>query len=180
MSEAGAIGGPFCERKVKPDGSVREYRCTLVRAEAGMVVVEFLMARGGAIAGTPIEVPPGSISHGYFWRRRPYSVYRMRRADGEVFAHRFDAVTGVRFEPAAVTYRDLALDWWALPDGTIIEEDRDEFEAFVHAGVLSPSDARRALDAAQQVYSRYRHIINELAAFERKVEAGALLRPERA
>ncbi len=56
----------------------------------------------------------------------------------------------------------------ALPDGTLLEEDRDELEALAASGALSASDVERANEAARQVFSRYGHIIDEVVALERK------------
>lgn len=164
-----AIGRPYLERKQKPDGSWREYQCTLLHRAPGVVVVRFVMERGGVINGTPIAVDPGSVSHGYFWTRRPYNLYRMRRSDGSVIAHRFDAVTDVTIGDTGVSYRDLVLDWWVQPDGTIFEEDRDEFDELRAAGKLPAGDERRAEEAARQIWSRYRHIIDDVVTLERKL-----------
>ena len=131
-------GTPWLERKRKPDGSERRYRCQLEHAAASLVVVSYVMRQGGAVFGTPIEIPPGSVSYGYFWRSRPYTVYRMRAGD-RVVAHRFDAVAGVRYREGEVAYRDLALDWWLTPGGELIEEDREEFEAAAGSGRLPRS-----------------------------------------
>ena len=157
------------ERKQKADGTWREYGCELLHLEPGLAVVEFRMQQGGAIFGTPIEVPPGSVSHGWFWTRRPYNVYRMRRADGTLIAHRFDAVADVRLSPETVEYRDLVLDWWVMPDNTLIEEDRDEFDELVAAGKLSAKDLAAAGAAERAVFSRYRHIIDGVAEGERRL-----------
>lgn len=159
---------PIIERKIKPGGEVREYPCTLLHMDTRLAVVRFVMARGGVITGTPVEVPPGSVSDGYFWKRRPFNAYRMRRADGSLIAHRFDAVADVRFSREAITYRDLALDWWVTPAGLVIEEDRDEFDALTASGALSAGDVRAATSAARQILSRYRHVIDELETLERR------------
>jgi predicted RNA-binding protein associated with RNAse of E/G family len=153
------------ERKRKPDGTVREYACEFVMRSGGLMVVRFRMVKGGTIFGTPIEVPPGSVSYGYFWASRPYNLYRMFRADGSLM-RRFDAVTDVRLLDGAVEYRDLVLDWWVLPDDTIIEEDREEMEALSEIGVLSAEDVAKANRAAYQVLSRYRHVIDEAVEVE--------------
>ncbi|MBA4179567.1 MAG: hypothetical protein C0506_03170 [Anaerolinea sp.] len=163
-----AIGSPYLERKLKPDGSWREYRCTLLHRAPGLVVVRFVMEKGGVIFGTPIEVPPRSVSHGYFWARRPYNLYRMRMADGPLIAHRFDAVTNVIIREDEVSYRDLVLDWWVLPDGAIFEEDHEEFDELRASGALAARDAETAEEAARHVWSRYRHIIDDVEAFERR------------
>ena len=168
-SEPPASRAPILERKQKPDGSWREYACTLLHHEPGLAIIEFVMARGGEIFGSPIVIPPGSISHGYFWTRRPFNLYRMRNVRGAIIAHRFDAVTDVRIVPTEVSYRDLALDWWVDTDGTLIEEDRDEFDALVAAHEFSPSDIAAAGAASRAIYSRYRHIIDDVAALERRL-----------
>ncbi len=164
-----AAAPPVIERKLKPGGEVREYSCTLLHLDPGMAVVRFIMSRGGAIPGIPVHVPPGSVSDGYFWKRRPYNVYRMRHKDGSVIAHRFDAVTDVNLSTEMVAYRDLVLDWWVTPEGAIIEEDRAELEALAASGDLSAHDLRLATLAAQQVLGRYRHIIDELETIERRL-----------
>jgi len=167
-----ASAAPIIERKIKPDGTVREYPCRLLHVDPGFVIIRFVMARGGSLPGLPVEVPPGSVSDGYFWKRRPYNLYRMRRADGSIIAHRFDALTDVALSPDVVSYRDLAIDWWVLPDGTIVEEDRDELEQFVASGAISAGDHRQAIRAAREVLGRYRHIIDEAEALERRLTPG--------
>lgn len=160
---------PIIERKQKPDGTVREYGCDLVHLDATLAVIAFRMEKGGEIFGTPIAIPPGSISHGYFWTRRPYNLYRMRGPDGKILAHRFDAVADVRLGTDAVSYRDLVLDWWVTPDDVLIEEDRDEMDALIAAGAMDARDVARANEAARAIYSRYRHIIDDVAKLERRL-----------
>lgn len=155
---------PFLERKEKADGSVREYRCTLAWQARGLAVVRFPMERGGSVFGTPVSIPPGSVSFGFFWQGRPYNLYRMLDRNGQTLAHRFDAVANVRIGRDGVSYRDLVLDWWVLPDDTVLEEDRSEFDQMVADGTLSPEDREQANEAARAVLSRYRHIIERAAA----------------
>jgi hypothetical protein len=163
-------GDPVIERKVKPGGVVREYACTLAHRGRSLMVVRFGLPAGGAMFKPQFDVPPGSSSLGFFWMRRPFNLYRMRGPDGAVLGHRMDALTDVQFGADAVTYRDLALDWWVLADGTLIEEDRDEMDGLVATGVLSKADARTANEAARQIYSRYRHIIDDVAVLERRLK----------
>lgn len=160
---------PIIERKIKPDGSVREYDCELVHLEPTLAVVRFYLPEGGGPFGAPITIPPGTVSDGYFWTRRPYNLYRMRGPEGAIVAHRFDAVADVRLSETAVEYRDLVLDWWVSPDDVLTEEDREEFEAMRKAGTLTATDTALAQEATQQVYSRYRHIIDDVAKLERRL-----------
>ncbi len=159
---------PFLERKRKADGTVHDYQTELVHRDKTVVIVKFVMTRGGGPPRLPVTVPAGSVSYGYFWPKRRYNVYRWMTEQGELIAHRFDAVTDVRVTDDSVDYRDLVLDWWSFPDDTIIEEDRDELDEAVASGAISPGDERLANEAAYQVMSRYRHIIDEVEALERR------------
>jgi hypothetical protein len=159
---------PFRERKRKLDGSVQEFDTELMHQDGRVTIVKFVMARGSGPPRLPVPIPPGSVSYGYFWPRRPYNLYRMLAPDGGLLGHRFDAVADVKTTPESVTYRDLLLDWWAHPDDTLIEEDRDEFDTAIAAGTISAADAARAVEAAYQVLSRYRHIIDEAVQLERR------------
>ncbi len=158
------IEPPYLEKKVKIDGTVREYRCTAAHLERGMAIIRFQMRGGGLVPGTAVYVPPGSVSFGFFWASKPYNLYRMMDRDGVAFAHRFDAVADVQIGEHELSYRDLELDWWALPDDTLIEEDRDEYDQLVATGNIDQRDEEQAREASLAVYSRYRHIIDRAAA----------------
>ena len=159
---------PFRERKRKLDGSIHDYETELLYRDGRVAIVRFVMTRGGGPPHLPIEVPPNSSSLGYFWARRPYNLYRMLDPNGQVLAHRFDAVADVKITAEGVDYRDLILDWWVFPDETLSEEDHDELDEAIAAGTISPADAERAIEAARQVFSRYRHIIDEAVDLERR------------
>lgn len=160
-------GTPWLERKRKPDGSERRYRCELEYASPSLVVVSYVMRQGGEVFGTPIDIPPGSVSYGYFWRSRPYTVYRMRAGE-RIVAHRFDAVTGVRLGRGEVAYRDLALDWWLTPAGQLIEEDRDEFEELRESGVFRPPDLAAVARAERVLARAAERLLPELASLEQR------------
>ncbi len=158
----------YLELKLKPGGERRQYATELIHRARGFVLVRFHMLSGGGPPDLPVTVPPGSVSLGYFWSRRPYNLYRWRDPAGMLIAHRFDAVTDVEITPAAVTYRDLVLDWWVLPGDVLLEEDRDEFEALAAAGAFSDRDLAAAHAADRLVHARYRHILDEAARLERR------------
>ena len=170
-----STGQRFLERKRKADGSLHEYETDLVHRDKTVVIVRFVLTRDGGPPRLPVSVRSGTVSYGYFWPRRHYNVYRWISPEGELVAHRFDAVTAVKVSEHEVDYRDLVLDWWAFPDGSIIEEDRDELDEAVAAGLVTKDEERLATEAAYQVLSRYRHIIDEVEALERR-----WVRPEKA
>ncbi|MCA9821764.1 MAG: hypothetical protein R3C29_10445 [Dehalococcoidia bacterium] len=166
------IEPPFLEKKVKIDGTVHEYRCTAAVIEPGMVVLRFPMRGGGVIPGTAVYVPPGSTSFGFFWSSKPFNLYRMVDSKGVPFAHRFDAVADVEIGSHELVYRDLVVDWWALPDETLIEEDREEYERLVAEGNIASGDADTVREASIAVFSRYRHIIERAAAVLARKQIG--------
>ena len=168
LPSAPSRGTPWVERKRKPDGDERRYAIRLEFASPALVVARYLMREGGAAFGAPVEIPPGSLSYGYFWRARPYAVYRIRRGGG-VLAHRFDAVADVRFRDGEVSYRDLALDWWLTPAGALIEEDREEFEALREAGAFRPTDLAAVARAERVIARADARLLPELAALERRL-----------
>ncbi|MEO8541648.1 MAG: DUF402 domain-containing protein [bacterium] len=159
---------PFLERKRKADGTVHDYETELIHRDKTVVIVKFEMTRAGGPPRLPVVVPAGSVSYGYFWPKRPYNVYRWFAPDGSLIAHRFDAVTDVRISDSSVEYRDLILDWWAFPDGSLIEEDHDELDEAAAAKTISDADQRIASESARQIFSRYRHIIDEVVELERR------------
>jgi hypothetical protein len=83
-------------------------------------------------------------------------------------------VSGVEFSTGGVTFRDLILDWWALADGRLVEEDGEEFEELVSTGDLKPADIDRALSARRTIRRDYRRIIAEISTLEDefKIPAG--------
>jgi hypothetical protein len=166
--DRGASQREITERKVKADGSVHEFATTALHISRDLAVVRFRLARPSSF-NLPVRLESGSISDGWFWKRRPYSIYRMRGPDGVIAAHRFDAIHRVTISETLIEYHDLVLDWWALPDGSILEEDRDELDDLRARGVLGPKEFERAQLAAQQVLGLYRHIIEEVAATEARL-----------
>ena len=68
-----------------------------------------------------------------------------------------------------LTFRDLVLDWWVLADGTVHEEDAEELEQLRQSGIVTGRDAARAQKARLEVLSRYRHIIDNVEAEERRL-----------
>lgn len=159
------------ERKVKPDGTVREFRCSELYREPGLVVVRYTL-QGGSSFATPIRLAPGSTSDGYFWEGRPYNVYRMRGPDGSLLCHRFDAVTEVVIEEGVVRYRDNILDWWLIPGRGLIEEDRDELDAAAAAGRVSADDLAAAAAATTAIRHHHAEVVAEAAAIEARFRAG--------
>jgi len=156
----------WVEHKLKPDGSLKRYECSLVYQHNELRVVSFTMSTGGTVYRTPISIPAGTVSYGYFWLRRPYNIYRMK-FKGQLIAHRFDAIGDLRFTNNSVHYRDLILDWWLTPEGDLIEEDREELENLLESKLFSDADAAKAEYAGKIISNNKRRILRELKVIEK-------------
>jgi hypothetical protein len=123
------------ETKRHLDGSVDSFACELVLRRAHVVVVRYRHGRGRTADG--VAIPRGSVTHGFFWRRRPYCLYRIAGPGGRPIADRYDVVEDVRLAEDGVSYRDLLLDLWVTADGTVRVEDEDEVAEQTRRGLLS-------------------------------------------
>ncbi len=161
-------GTTVCETKVRLDGTEVSFECELLALDSHRAVVLFRVP-GGSSFNTPVRFPPGSLSYGYFWKRRGYNAYRILGPDGALIAHRFDAVTEVSLSRDEIRYRDLVLDWWVLPGQPLLEEDRDDYDAAIADGRI-PSHWQTQADAAsRRLHSGYRQVIREIESIEREL-----------
>ena len=119
------------------DGQVERFGCRLVARRPHLTVLRF--DHGAELRAGGFLFPAGSRSYGFFWRRRPYQLYRMVGPNGRLIAHRFDVVEGVRLDEDEVSYTDLLLDLWVDPQGGPRVEDEDEVAEYARRGLLSPA-----------------------------------------
>lgn len=169
MTGAGVVKSEVIERKVGHDGRLREFVCSWEHRTPSLAIIRYDIVRGGVLAGGAVTIPPGSRSYGYFWTGRRYGCYRFVGPGGQgVVAHRFDALKQASWTDSVLEYHDLILDWWVVAGDVLLEEDRDEFHAAIESGAVSTADKERALGAARDISSRYRHIIDDITALERR------------
>ena len=141
------------------DGSAERFDCELVLRRPHLVVVLFEHRRGRSAGG----IPRGSHTYGFFWRRRPYSLYRMAGPAGRLIAHRFDVVEDVRLGEREVSYLDLLLDVWVAPDGTVRVEDEDQVAEYTRHGLLSRAQRDRITRTRTLLLRRHRTIARQAA-----------------
>ena len=149
------------EVKRHPDGAEHRFDCELVLRRPHLVVALFEHPHGRSADG--FDIPAGSRTHGFFWSRRPYSLYRIAGPDGALIAHRYDIVEDVRLGDREVSYLDLLLDIWVAPDGAVLVEDEDDVAAWRKAGLLSAEQVARIERAQALVLRRHRSIASEAA-----------------
>jgi len=160
---------PWTEHKLKADGILKSYQCNLVYQHNTLRVLSFVMPTGSASFKTPVTIPEGTISYGYFWLQRPYNIYRMKHND-KVIAHRFDAISGLYYTNDSVWYRDLILDWWLTPKGELIEEDREELQNMLETKHITFEDAAKAERTGKIIEKNKQRITRELRSIEEKAD----------
>jgi hypothetical protein len=160
----------FIEVKRRLDGSEERFDCTAVLVTGDVAIVEF---RIPVAVG---NVPKGSTTIGWFWRRRPYNLYRFVGKDGTPLLHRFDVVDEVVIDGHGVGYLDLIVDVLVSPTGEITIEDEDELKAAAERGAI---DERRlgAIERALTTITRdWRRIVRgglrQLESEDRRVSPG--------
>lgn len=72
---------------------------------------------------------PGDQFSEWFYTDRWYNIMEVRSADGSLKGWYCNVTYPAIFEAWRVTYRDLALDLWVAPDGSMTTLDEDEFAA---------------------------------------------------
>lgn len=149
------------ETKRHLDGSAHRFACELVLRRPDIVAVRFEHWEGRSAGG--FDIPRGSRTDGFFWRRRHYSLYRMTGPDGRAIADRFDIVEDVSFEEREVSYLDLLVDIWVAPDGAVLVEDEDEVVDHVRRGLLSNAQRERIERTTALLVRDHRRIIREAA-----------------
>ena len=157
----------WTEYKLKANGILKSYQCNLVYQHNNLRVISFVMPTGNTGFKTPILIPEGTISYGYFWLQRPYNIYRMKQND-KVIAHRFDAISDLYYTNDSVYYRDLILDWWLTPNGELIEEDRKELQNMLKTKQITLNDAAKAERTGKIIENNKQRIMRELRSIEEK------------
>ena len=152
---------PITEVKRHADGSEHRYQCELLDLRPHLAIALFRHWRGRSAGG--FRLPRGSRTYGFFWKRRPYSLYRMTGPNGRLIAYRFDVVDDIRISEAEVSYLDLLLDIWVAPDGRVQVEDEDDVAAWAGAGLLSKVQRRRIERARALLLRRHATITREAA-----------------
>ncbi len=149
------------EVKRHPDGREVRFDLQLIQRYAHLIVARFVHPM--ALQRDSFTIDHDAISYGFFWRWRPYVMYRMLDASGRLIANRFDVVEDVRLAERTVAYTDLFLDLWVGPDGTPHLEDEDEVTDAGCGGLLSRSQLNRIEETKELLLRRHRVIATEAA-----------------
>lgn len=115
------------ELKQRLNGTNSEYECELVAQSPGKAVILYRLPPGASFLS--LDLPPHSLSFGYFWEDRPYNVYHWVRPDGSSAGWYCNVADRTHIGDGRVAWRDLILDVLALPGAAPAVLDRDELPA---------------------------------------------------
>ena len=148
----------FTEVKRRPDGRVERFECEPIRVTDDLAVVSFrIPVRVG-------DVPKGTTTLGFFWRRRSYNLYRFVDKEGDALLHRFDVVDDVRIDEDSVEYLDLYLDVLVSSTGQITIEDEDELKQAAKRGLVDERGVEAVGRALATITRDWRRIVREALA----------------
>lgn len=147
------------EIKRHPDGHEVRFDLQLVQRHPHLIVAAFVHPKALQRDGFVFE--RGAVSYGFFWKRRPYVMYRMLDRRGQLVANRFDIVEDVRLAEQTVTYTDLYLDLWVDSSGTPQLRDQDEVSAAVGKGLLSRNQLKKIEQTKELLLNRHTVIARE-------------------
>ncbi len=145
------------EVKVLPDGRREEYVCRLLDRSSTHAAVLYRVPSARRVG--PLRLPRGTLTYGYFWEGRPYTVYHWVGPDGRTLAFYVNVAADVRVGPGEVRWVDLAVDLLFSPDGRSVRVlDAGE------AARLPPPLRRRAQAGREHVLTHRDELLAEVAA----------------
>jgi hypothetical protein len=127
---------PVLEIKRTLSGREKRFSCRLLQGDpAGhRAVLLFVSQEPMHVHG--IDLPPGTVTFGYFWSDRPYNAYHWLDAGGETIGVYFNLSDSTRIGDGVLEWRDLTVDILATPAGRLEVLDEDELPADLAADLL--------------------------------------------
>jgi hypothetical protein len=71
-------------------------------------------------------LPQNTVTYGFYWRNRPYTLYRWFDPQGVRLGDYFNIADHVNLSPSQFEWRDLIVDIFISPQGVINVLDEDE------------------------------------------------------
>jgi Protein of unknown function (DUF402) len=154
------VGGQQVEEvKVHLDGRRQSFTCELVALDRRGAIIAW---RNPSTLEFPLfNFPAGSLSHGFFWRRRQHNLYRFSGAAGELLGYRLDLITQPEISGERVVYTDRLLDIVQKVGLPPVLEDIDELDAAMTQGLVSAAEANAATAYAQRLLKRLPRVLAE-------------------
>ncbi len=144
------------------DGREERFDCELLLHRDVVAMVRFGFRQDEPHEDGPFRLPMGHIvTLAAFWEDRPYLIYRLSDARGDLLGHRFDVCANVRIDHE-IHYTDLLLDIWMPPDGSIHVLDEDEVAEAEATGWMNESQATIVREAQRYLQRHAEDVAREL------------------
>lgn len=101
-------------------------------------------------------LPQDTITYGFYWQKRPYTLYRWFDPQGAHLGDYFNIADRVNLNPAQFEWRDLIVDIFISPQGKITVLDEDELPPDLNSEL-----ARNIHQATGQVLQNFVSILSE-------------------
>ena len=164
---------PVLEIKRTLSGREKRFSCRLLQGDpAGRrAVLLFVSQEPKHVHG--IDLPPGTVTFGYFWSDRPYNAYHWLDAGGGTIGVYFNLSDSTRIGEGVLEWRDLTVDILATPAGRLEVLDEDELPTDLAA------DLRRDIEQAKgSILAQAPALIAEIEAQSRALGAGMFRRQQ--
>ena len=112
------------EVKYRYNGDTSEYLCERLYYNGDFGVLRYVIDRSYAVGGISLE--PGTVTNAFYWKDRPYNIYRWISPEGCKYADYFNIVDMVELKPEIFSYRDLIIDVIVTLQGIPEIMDREE------------------------------------------------------
>jgi len=147
---------PHC-REVKHlllTGKTRFFDCERLSFQNDCGILKYILK-------DPITVnnqilPPDTITYGFYWQNRPYTLYRWFDPQGSHLGDYFNIADQVKLSPVQFEWRDLIVDIFISPQGGIAILDEDELPS-----ELDTELARKIHQATNYILQNYTSILRE-------------------
>jgi hypothetical protein len=142
---------PILEVKRTLAGAEKRFDCRVLERGPHHLAVLWIAPAPMHVHG--VDLPGGTVSFGHFWNDRNYNVYHWLRSNGSTIGYYFNICDDTSWTDERLSWRDLALDVLATPEGRLDLLDEDELPAGLDARTLGHVAAGKSaiLDAPAAV-----------------------------
>jgi len=145
---------PCKERKRFLSGIEVTYNCELVALCSQFGILKYLVDRQQQIGSLTLR--SGTVSYGFYWPDRPYTLYKWFKKNGDVVGDYFSLADSVILSAQEFSWRDLVVDILVLPTGEIEVLDENEIPESLDERL------RAYIESGKQMLLRnYRAVIRE-------------------
>ncbi|HVR62021.1 MAG TPA: DUF402 domain-containing protein [Polyangia bacterium] len=121
------------------DGREKRFACRLLTGDDQHRRAVVLFVSEAAMHVHGVDLPPGTVTFGYFWSDRPYNAYHWMNPRGDTIGVYFNLSDRTHIAEGVLEWRDLAVDILTTPAGRVDVLDEEELPPDL------PADVQRAI-----------------------------------